>query len=93
MVSPGPDHLRELKQLIYKEVRQHDEVATPNGFERRSQQLLTETLNVRGTVAKDLSLMTPFAWKFSEPQLSELAQRDEVQISVQFYLSVFQKSS
>lgn len=93
VVSPGPMHLQELKQLIYKDVRQHEEVATPDGFVRQSQELLSDTLTVSGSVAKDLSLMTPFAWKFSEQQLADLAQQDEVQISAQFYLSVFQKSS
>ncbi|MEO2265759.1 23S rRNA (guanine(745)-N(1))-methyltransferase [Pseudoalteromonas sp. YIC-656] len=93
VVSPGPMHLKELKEIIYNEVRAHQEIETPQGFVRVSQDLLTQELVLSGDTAKDLSLMTPFAWKFSLEQLTELAQRHSFTVQAEFYLSVFQKSS
>ncbi|MFY8275126.1 23S rRNA (guanine(745)-N(1))-methyltransferase [Pseudoalteromonas sp. SSDWG2] len=93
VVSPGPKHLLQLKEIIYQDVREHEKVETPEGFERVADELLEQQLVLSGSDAKDLSLMTPFAWKFSEKQLIDLEQQAAFEVQAQFYISVFQKNS
>ena len=93
VASPGPKHLAELKEIIYNEVREHQQVDTPTGFTRSAEQLLSQTLTLSGEQARDLALMTPFAWKFSVEQLAALAAQPQFKVQAEFYLSEFQKSS
>ncbi|WP_462158208.1 23S rRNA (guanine(745)-N(1))-methyltransferase [Pseudoalteromonas sp. GB56] len=93
VVSPGPLHLKELKEIIYKDVKEHQQTEVPEGFELVSHELLTKELILAGETAKDLSLMTPFAWKFNEEQLTALSQNKAFTVQAQFYMSVFQKRS
>ncbi|MBS3796922.1 23S rRNA (guanine(745)-N(1))-methyltransferase [Pseudoalteromonas sp. BDTF-M6] len=93
VASPGPRHLAELKEIIYREVREHQQVDIPTGFTRSAEQLLSHTLTLTGEQARDLALMTPFAWKFSVEQLAALEAQPEFKVQAEFYLSEFQKSS
>lgn len=93
VVSPGPDHLKQLKALIYKEIKQHQAVAAPAGFTEYEQTLIKETLNLDGEQACDLAQMTPFAWKIQPEQWDELRSQPHFEVEAQFYISVFQKIS
>ncbi|MCG7564726.1 23S rRNA (guanine(745)-N(1))-methyltransferase [Pseudoalteromonas sp. CnMc7-15] len=93
VVSPGPRHLAQLKALIYQQVREHTAPDTPPGFNRQRQQLLQQQISLPGEDARDLALMTPFAWKFSEIQMADLASADEVTIDAEFFITVYQKIS
>ena len=64
MVDPGPEHLRELREIIYTDVVEKDtERTTPAGYD------LADTLNIKGSMnldnasINDLLLMTPHLFR------------------------------
>lgn len=91
VASPGPKHLFELKQQIYQDVNLHTPVPCPNGFESFSEEILTATVILDIPTAKDLVMMTPFAWKFRPEHWHALEQKKNIEVTLEFYLSTFKK--
>ena len=92
-VTPGPQHLVEIKQAVYDSVRLHDDnVADVAGFTHQSRQRLQFKLNFSHS-ADVLALvqMVPLAWKFSALQKQQFAD-SLPQISIDFLLDVYQRN-
>ena len=92
-VTPGPQHLVEIKQAVYDSVRLHDDnVADVAGFTHQHRQRLQFTLNFSHS-ADVLALvqMVPLAWKFSALQKQQFAD-SLPQISIDFLLDVYQRN-
>lgn len=92
-VSPGPQHLLEIKQAVYDEVQLHsDAIAEIPMLTHLTRQRLQFTL--RFEKADDVSAliqMVPLAWKFSAEQKQQFAATLP-DISVDFLLDVYQKA-
>ena len=89
-VAPGPDHLLELKQQIYKEPQLHDAPKAPEGFE------LIEADNVKQTISleresdiENLLTMTPFGWKISVEAKAKLLANLPFKVQLDFIISQF----
>lgn len=62
MVEAGPDHLRELREIIYPSLKppREDDAAAPEGFTRRPAEALRYTIELEGAEPiADLLAMTP----------------------------------
>ena len=92
VASPGPKHLFELKQQIYQDVNLHTPVPCPSGFESYSEETLKTTVELDIATAKDLVMMTPFAWKFRPEHWQALEQKENIKVTLEFYLTVFKKA-
>ena len=92
-VSPGPQHLVEIKQAVYENVQLHsDAVADIPALTHLTRQRLQFTL--RFEKADDVSAliqMVPLAWKFSAGQKQQFAATLP-DISVDFLLDLYQKA-
>ncbi len=91
-VAPGPNHLFELKQKVYREPRKH-ELKEPEleGFELISQERLQYPLVINE--AKDIDnflTMTPFSWRLREGQKEELTS-STFSAGLDFNIEVFRK--
>ncbi|SFC63770.1 23S rRNA (guanine(745)-N(1))-methyltransferase [Pseudoalteromonas denitrificans] len=91
VASPGPRHLFELKKQIYQDVNLHTPVDCPQGFESYSEETLTRTVVLDIPTAKNLVMMTPFAWKFRPEHWQDLEQKENIEVTLEFYLSIFKK--
>jgi len=91
VASPGPRHLFELKSHIYQDVNLHTPVPCPNGFESDSEETLTRTVVLDIPTAKNLVMMTPFAWKFRPEHWQALEKKENIEVTLEFYLSIFKK--
>ncbi|WP_136255984.1 putative RNA methyltransferase [Onishia niordana] len=68
MVEAGPDHLRELREVIYPSLKppREDEAAVPEGFTRRPGETLRYTIALEGAEPiADLLAMTPHLYRAS----------------------------
>lgn len=76
IVAPAADHLRGLRQTIYREVLDHEPPATPQGFmlERQHQVVGGITLDAAHDIDALLA-MTPFSWRMSESAKSAVANQ------------------
>lgn len=92
-VTPGPEHLLQIKQAVYEQVRLHsDSTDSISGFTHVKRQRLQYNLTFKYP-ADVLALvqMVPLAWKFSAEQKQQFAASLPV-ISIDFLLDVYQKS-
>ncbi len=91
VVSSGRDHLLEMRQLIYEDVRLSDSLPeTPEGFEltaRRNLKYRT-TIENKADIAS-LFVMTPFYYKTTEAGRTRLAAQDMLDVTVEVNISVF----
>lgn len=92
-VTPGPEHLLQIKQAVYEQVRLHsDNIDSIAGFTHIKRQRLQYNLTFKHP-ADVLALvqMVPLAWKFSAEQKQQFAASLPV-ISIDFLLDVYQKA-
>ncbi|MDX1679036.1 23S rRNA (guanine(745)-N(1))-methyltransferase [Arsukibacterium sp.] len=90
-VSPGPEHLVEMKQAVYPNVRLHSaEIKQEPGFVHITRQQLNYTLAISEPQQLDnLLQMVPLAWKFSNEQRQAFVTATQ-SISIDFLLDVYQ---
>lgn len=89
LVTPGPRHLWQLKEFIYKKVNEHQiNIDLPNGFEQ------LETQRVRYKIKPDqeqrmaLLQMTPFAWRVKGEVQNNIQHATGLEIETDFILTL-----
>ncbi|MFC5077171.1 23S rRNA (guanine(745)-N(1))-methyltransferase [Vibrio thalassae] len=91
-VTPGSHHLYELRELIYQDVRLHDETAEQiEGFELLSESKLDYEMSLTGQQAVDLLQMTPFAWKATDDIRSSLKAQTLFHCRADFMIRAYRK--
>ncbi|WP_394243268.1 23S rRNA (guanine(745)-N(1))-methyltransferase [Vibrio astriarenae] len=92
-VTPAAQHLFQLRELIYEEVRlHHDEAESIVGFELESEENLSYPMHLSGSDAYDLLQMTPFAWKASPGLVADLKSREAFVCDTDFSIRVYRKA-
>ncbi|MCK2147628.1 putative RNA methyltransferase [Marinobacter alexandrii] len=93
-VDAGPDHLRELREIIYPELkpeRPRNETA-PEGFRLVASEPVRHTLTLTGqTVIADLLAMTPHLYRASAEGRARAANLSELTVTVDVTLQRFAK--
>ena len=92
-VVPGPDHLWELKQVLYDRPYPNEEKETPyEGFAYQS------IVPVEGTITlpcqadiRALFQMTPYYWKTPKTGAKRLADLESLTTRISFRIHIFQK--
>lgn len=91
-VTPAPNHLQQIKSLIYDEVKHHnDDVELIDGFELQAQQRLSYKMQLTDQQAVNLLQMTPFAWRANESVMRELKKISIFECDADFYISIYKK--
>lgn len=94
LVTPGPRHLWQLKQHIYKQVNHHNpQVELPQGFEQIDQQTIKHTIKPNQEHRMALLEMTPFAWRAKGKIKDNIHQAQELEIDTEFILTLAEKKS
>lgn len=92
-VGPGPQHLMDLKRVLYEEVYENDdeEVAYP-GFVHLDTSVIDYSVMIEGQDhLQALFQMTPYYWKTPKEGKEALRALDELKVRIQFKLDVYQK--
>ncbi|MCL6270954.1 methyltransferase domain-containing protein [Sansalvadorimonas sp. 2012CJ34-2] len=97
ILGPGPDHLLELRQQIYDEVRpyQEDKLLTqlPDEFELVRREPVSDTIQLEGSqTIQDLLAMTPHYWHIKPAQREQLQQLEQLtcRIDMRLYVVKYQ---
>lgn len=93
-VTPAPQHLVEMKQAVYQQVKLHTEtVESIAGFNHLNRQRLSFSLHFdQPEQLANLIQMVPLAWKFTaELKTQFLAQNPA--ISLDFFIDLYQRSA
>lgn len=96
LVRPGPHHLQELATLIYgKFEQQGSDFSVPENGKMillEKHQLKKKILIKNNEDLLNLVTMTPYFWRLTEENKTSLAKTDQLEISVDFQLSIYQKN-
>ncbi|MCW4153742.1 methyltransferase domain-containing protein [Halomonas sp. 18H] len=90
LVEAGPDHLRELREIIYPSLKppRKDDNAAPEGFSRHSRETLRYRLELSGPEPiADLLTMTPHLHRANAEGRERLAALTSLALSVEVHLT------
>jgi len=98
LVEPGPDHLKELREIIYIEVKKSDpqdlSYAEEAGFSViDSQQLQFQTGLINDTQIRDLLVMTPHFYRATKQGREAAGQLQQLDLTVDVILRTLVKTS
>ena len=93
IVSPAPNHLREMAELIYEEFKPHttnivEKMTTL--FEHGSTNRTTFTIDLKS--AEDLLFllkMTPYYWSTGLERLQNITNKNELSVTCDFNVDIF----
>ncbi|WP_420632316.1 putative RNA methyltransferase [Candidatus Leptofilum sp.] len=93
-VTPGPEHLFSLRQHIYPNPEKHplpsNELA---GFTFCDSQRVQFVRHLQNEQIQSLFVMTPYSWNASAETREKIMSLPELNITVDFVLTLFQKAS
>lgn len=92
-VTPAGRHLFQLKELVYSDVRLHDNTPEKmDGFTLITQKNLHYRMSLTGVEASYLLQMTPFAWH-AKPNVKEaLLIKENFRVEADFNIQVYRKA-
>lgn len=89
IVTPGSRHLWQLKEFIYKEVKEHStDVPLPEGFKQQESQRISYTITPHQEQRMALLQMTPFAWRANAAIQTKIQRATDLEIEVDFILTL-----
>ena len=91
-VVPAARHLWELKEVLYETPYPNEEQAVAyEGFQYERIVPVTAPLRVSGPDLRDLFQMTPYFWKTPKSGAERLSALEELDVTADFQVHVFQK--
>ena len=91
-VVPAPEHLMEMKEVLYDEPYENpDQAVAYEGFTYLDVVPVSRQITLPGGAAMDLFGMTPYAWKTPKEGVERLASLKELAVTAAFRVHVFRK--
>ncbi|HIF53789.1 MAG: 23S rRNA (guanine(745)-N(1))-methyltransferase [Methylococcales bacterium] len=92
IVTPGPRHLWQLKEFIYKKVNEHDiNISLPKQFEQIETQRIQFNIKPDQENRMALLQMTPFAWRAKAETKNQIQRAQGLEIETDFILTLARK--
>jgi 23S rRNA (guanine745-N1)-methyltransferase len=89
LVTPGPRHLWQLKEYIYKKVTEHIiNIALPEGFKELETQRISYKIKPDQEQRMALLQMTPFAWRAKGEVQNNIQRANGLEIETDFILTL-----
>ena len=93
LVTPGPRHLWQLKEFIYKKVNEHDiNVKLPKSFKQVDNQQISYKIRPNQEQRMALLQMTPFAWRVKGEVANKIQRLNKLEIETDFILTLAVKA-
>nr|WP_289072827.1 methyltransferase domain-containing protein [uncultured Halomonas sp.] len=93
-VDAGPQHLRELRDIIYPTLKptREKETNVPEGFARRASEQICYAISLEGgDVIRDLLTMTPHLYRASAEGREKAAALDQLTLTIDAQLTVWER--
>jgi 23S rRNA (guanine745-N1)-methyltransferase len=92
MADPGPEHLIELREIIYPHINdKHSARDIPAGFQHHSEQHLTGKMDLDASAIVDLLLMTPHLYRANPAGRAAAAALAQLVCRFDIHVRVFTK--
>lgn len=85
----GPNHLRELREILYENIRAENAEAPPEGFVLTQSETLSYAFALKGEMILRLARMTPHYWRASTERRAQLEKIEELNLQAEFNLRMF----
>jgi 23S rRNA (guanine745-N1)-methyltransferase len=93
LVTPGPRHLWQLKEFIYKKVNEHDiDINLPKTFKQVDSQRISYKIQPNQEQRMALLQMTPFAWRVKGDVANNIQRLNKLEIETDFILALAVKA-
>ncbi len=96
LATPAPDHLLEIRQRLYDEVRPHEPDKLPAAFaplfEVAQRREVRFPLHLSAPALRNLLMMTPYAWKAKLERRTALEEGGPVETTAAFVLYLLRAS-
>ena len=97
MVTPAPDHLWQVREGLFEQVRAHEPdkflAAFNDHFELQQRVRIEAPLLLSQAALKDLLAMTPYAWKATAERRALLEANESFQTLAAFDVMLFQRNT
>lgn len=90
-VTPGPDHLLEMKQLLYEKPYLNEEKELISDLVLEKKRILTARLHLPHGDLMNLFEMTPYAHRTPAAAIQRLAQQEQMSLTASFVLRVYRR--
>lgn len=91
---PYGNHLLELRQALYENVRDNTTSLPPcSDFELALEKELTYTVTARGNQIDNLLTMTPYVYRAPKDSVEKVRAKTELSLTCDFHISVLKKIS
>lgn len=89
-VSPGPEHLTQLKAQLYEHSQAHDMPTVPKGMRLLRSAMVRFDLQLSSSAQiQQLLGMTPFVWQAAKQKQQELQQLSSLRVTAEFVVESF----
>ncbi len=89
-VTPGPQHLFALREIVYERPAAREAESAPNGFTLVREETLSFPIHLsRSRDALDLLAMTPYYWHASEEARERLRRLEDLETTADFRIAVY----
>ena len=91
-VVPAPEHLMEMKQILYETPYENpDQTVEYQGFRYLDVVPVSRRVALEGENILDLFRMTPYAWKTPREGMARLGERKTLEVTASFRVHVFRR--
>lgn len=92
-VVPAPEHLMEMKEVLYDVPYENpDQAVAYDGFTYLDVVPVGRQITLEGAAVMDLFGMTPYAWKTPKEGVERLAALEQLSVTAAFRVHVFRKN-
>jgi 23S rRNA (guanine745-N1)-methyltransferase len=92
LIGPGPNHLRELRDIVYAQVNEDIAETALAGFALSRCETLSYSMTLDGAAIMQLARMTPHYWRAPQERRGQLENTKKLTLQVEFQLSIWQKN-
>ncbi len=91
-VLPGKNHLLEMKEILYENVRLNEpKEEVLKGFDLMEKKTISKQANLTNQQLRDLFVMTPYAFKTSKDAIERLFNRESIFMTLEFNLFIYKR--
>ena len=90
-VSPGPDHLKELKEVLYEEITENETDQRFHTLRMEKEHLISSVFSVDQDALFNLFMMTPYYYRTSSAAKEKLKEISSMSVTAQFLIRVYRR--
>jgi 23S rRNA (guanine745-N1)-methyltransferase len=90
-VSPGPKHLKELKEVLYEQVYENETEERFSSLTLIKEHLLSQPFAAQGDALSNLFMMTPYFYRTSAEGKARLQEIASMSVTAEFLVRIYRK--